>query len=166
MSHYSDAEDSISDFEPDRDGLRKRRAWDPDEKSITSEIKELLEEDVNSLVEEDCIGCPLPSTPEDENILDSEMSDVLKAAVLGTGSVELDFLLFFLFLIIQVIIIIGFSCFGSFLFHRCYLSLFVFVFISVVCLSVFICFFNCQNFCFFQVLFDITHACLIISEYL
>lgn len=38
-------------------------------------------------VEEDCIGCPLPSTPEDENVLDSEMSDVLKAAVLGTGTV-------------------------------------------------------------------------------
>lgn len=38
-------------------------------------------------VEEDCVGCPLPSTPEDENILDSEMSDVLKAAVLGTGRV-------------------------------------------------------------------------------
>lgn len=42
-------------------------------------------------VEEDCIGCPLPSTPEDENVLDSEMSDVIKAAVLGTGSVELVF---------------------------------------------------------------------------
>lgn len=38
-------------------------------------------------VEEDCVGCPLPSTPEDENILDSEMSDVLKAAVLGTVNI-------------------------------------------------------------------------------
>lgn len=42
-------------------------------------------------VEEDCIGCPLPSTPEDENVLASEMSDVIKAAVLGTGSVEIVF---------------------------------------------------------------------------
>lgn len=31
------------------------------------------------------MGCPLPSTPEDENLIDSEMNDVLKAAVLGTG---------------------------------------------------------------------------------
>lgn len=46
MSHYSDAEDSISTDE----GLRKRRLWDPETESITSEIKELLDEDVNSLV--------------------------------------------------------------------------------------------------------------------
>lgn len=88
QSHYSDAEDSIS--ETDHSGLRKRRLiWDPETESIASEIKDLLEDDVNSLVEEDCVGCPLPSTPEDENVLDSEMSDVLKAAVLGTGD-ELD----------------------------------------------------------------------------
>lgn len=50
MSHYSDAEDSISDI-PELDiGLRKRKIWDPETESITSEIKELLEEDVNSLV--------------------------------------------------------------------------------------------------------------------
>lgn len=83
QSHYSDAEDSIS--ETDHSGLRKRRLiWDPETESIASEIKDLLEDDVNSLVEEDCVGCPLPSTPEDENVLDSEMSDVLKAAVLAT----------------------------------------------------------------------------------
>ncbi|XP_017774505.1 PREDICTED: adiponectin receptor protein isoform X2 [Nicrophorus vespilloides] len=87
MSYYSDAEDSIQSLNDHDIGLRKRKAWDPDTESITSEIKDLLEEDVNSLVEEDCVGCPLPSTPEDENILDSEMSDVLKAAVLGD---ELD----------------------------------------------------------------------------
>jgi adiponectin receptor len=85
MSHYSDAEDSIDVADL---GLRKRKLWDPETESITSEIKELLDEDVNSLVEEDCIGCPLPSTPEDENMLDSEMSDVLKAAVLGPGRIE------------------------------------------------------------------------------
>lgn len=50
MSHYSDAEDVINDI-PDFDlGLRKRKLWDPETESITSEIKELLEEDVNSLV--------------------------------------------------------------------------------------------------------------------
>ncbi|XP_018328019.1 adiponectin receptor protein isoform X2 [Agrilus planipennis] len=85
MSHYSDAEDSMLSFSGDETDscLRKRRIWDPDAESITSEIKELLNEDVNSLVEEDCIGCPLPSTPEEENILDTEITDVLKAAVLG-----------------------------------------------------------------------------------
>lgn len=47
MSLYSDAEDSILG---DGDGIRKRKMWDPDSESITSEIKELLDEDVNSLV--------------------------------------------------------------------------------------------------------------------
>ncbi|KAJ8971676.1 hypothetical protein NQ317_011468 [Molorchus minor] len=60
MSHYSDAEDSVTDI-PDLDfGLRKRRLWDPETESITSEIKDLLDDDDNSL-----------------------MSDVLKAAVLA-----------------------------------------------------------------------------------
>lgn len=110
MSHYSDAENSVDSFEePSAAILRRRRVWDSDNESITSEIKDLLEEDVNSLVfycwyrivddvlwvifqaeEEDCIGCPLPSTPEDENILENEMSDVFKAAVLGNlGSIIL-----------------------------------------------------------------------------
>ncbi|KAK4878438.1 hypothetical protein RN001_010944 [Aquatica leii] len=92
MSHYSDAENSVSSLNEvlgtSDVQLRKRRVWDPDTESIASEIKDLLEDDdVNSLVEEDCIGCPLPSTPEDENVLETEMSDVLKAAVLGD---ELD----------------------------------------------------------------------------
>ncbi|XP_045469164.1 adiponectin receptor protein isoform X4 [Harmonia axyridis] len=88
MSHYSDAEDSIGES-AESEGLRKRKVWDLENESLTSEIKELLDDDVNSLVEEDCVGCPLPSTPEDEAVLDSEMSEVLKAAVLGTGD-ELD----------------------------------------------------------------------------
>lgn len=88
MSHYSDAEDSLDVIDL---GLRKRKLWDPETESLTSEIKDLLDDDSNSLVEEECVGCPLPSTPEDENLLDSEMSDVLKAAVLGTGSVVLCF---------------------------------------------------------------------------
>lgn len=48
MSYYSDAEDSIKSLEDV--GIRKRRVWDPDTESITSEIKDLLDEDVNSLV--------------------------------------------------------------------------------------------------------------------
>lgn len=55
MSHYSDAENSVDSFDdlPTDAGdtiLRKRRVWDPDNESITSEIKDLLDEDVNSLV--------------------------------------------------------------------------------------------------------------------
>lgn len=38
MSHYSDAEDSILAID-DEIGVRKRKTWDPDNKSITSEIK-------------------------------------------------------------------------------------------------------------------------------
>lgn len=38
MSHYSDAEDSIKRIEEEL-GVRKRKTWDPDNKSITSEIK-------------------------------------------------------------------------------------------------------------------------------
>lgn len=48
MSYYSDAEDSINSLEDI--GVRKRKIWDPDSASITSEIKDLLDEDVNSLV--------------------------------------------------------------------------------------------------------------------
>lgn len=50
MSHYSDAEDSIRDIQDFEIGLRKRKLWDPETESITSEIKDLLDEDVNSLV--------------------------------------------------------------------------------------------------------------------
>lgn len=62
MSHYSDAEDSPSmDLFKDMPGhsgmmdgakLRRRKGWDSEAESIASEIKELLDEDVNSLVSE------------------------------------------------------------------------------------------------------------------
>lgn len=48
QSHYSDAEDSLT--ETDNSVLRKRKIWDPETESIASEIKDLLEDDVNSLV--------------------------------------------------------------------------------------------------------------------
>lgn len=54
MSHYSDAEDSINDIQDLDIGLRKRKIWDPEAESITSEIKDLLDEDVNSLVSHNC----------------------------------------------------------------------------------------------------------------
>lgn len=45
------------------------------------------------------MGCPLPSTPEDEAILDNEMSDVFKAAVLGRNSVWASCLVVFVVLL-------------------------------------------------------------------
>lgn len=61
MSHYSDTEEQLP---PKDSGLRKRKLWDPETESITSEIKELLEDDVNSLVSDwaavvlkTCDGC-------------------------------------------------------------------------------------------------------------
>lgn len=49
MSHYSDAEDSIGES-AESEGLRKRKIWDLENESLASEIKELLDDDVNSLV--------------------------------------------------------------------------------------------------------------------
>ncbi|XP_026474294.1 adiponectin receptor protein-like isoform X3 [Ctenocephalides felis] len=64
--------------------LRKRQIWHPDEDSMRSEIKDLLDDDGVSLAEEeDGAGCPLPSTPEDQLLLDAEMTEVLKAGVLS-----------------------------------------------------------------------------------
>lgn len=56
MSHYSDAEDTLDLFRdlPGCSGegeLRRRKGWDLDEaESMASEIKDLLDEDVNSMV--------------------------------------------------------------------------------------------------------------------
>lgn len=56
MSRYSDPDNSADSYESlpmeevEDTVLRKRKLWDPDTESITSEIKDLLEEDVNSLV--------------------------------------------------------------------------------------------------------------------
>ncbi|CAG5090848.1 Similar to AdipoR: Adiponectin receptor protein (Drosophila melanogaster) [Cotesia congregata] len=49
------------------------------------EVKELLDDDDASCLaeEEDGVGCPLPSTPEDDHLLDCEMTEVLKAGVLS-----------------------------------------------------------------------------------
>lgn len=61
--------------------LRRRIPWS-DRVSLNSdipglhEVKELLEEDETSCLaeEEDGVGCPLPSTPEDDRLLDCEVN--------------------------------------------------------------------------------------------
>lgn len=63
----------------DESTLRHRTPWSG--KSLLNsdvpgikDLKDLLEEDdSSSLVEEDGAGCPLPSTPEDQLLLDSEV---------------------------------------------------------------------------------------------
>lgn len=54
--------------------LRKRHPWN----SLVSESIDLLA-DVDELddeEEDDGVGCPLPSTPEDNQLLEAEVSDV------------------------------------------------------------------------------------------
>lgn len=63
------------------DGLRRRQTWDPDSSSLTSNIDDLSDDEL--VEEEDGVGCPLPSTPEDHELLDAEMTEVLKAGVLS-----------------------------------------------------------------------------------
>lgn len=71
-------------LDPDM-SLRKRRGWYPDTDSIVSQGIDLLDDDDDELVEEeeDGAGCPLPSTPEDSQLLEAEMTEVLKAGVLS-----------------------------------------------------------------------------------
>ncbi|CAH2055893.1 unnamed protein product, partial [Iphiclides podalirius] len=60
------------------DGLRHRQGWDPEAESLASQMDELDE-----VLAEEEEGCPLPSTPEDQHLLDAEMAEVLKAGVLS-----------------------------------------------------------------------------------
>ncbi|KAH8306283.1 hypothetical protein KR018_005884 [Drosophila ironensis] len=61
--------------------LRKRRGWGPED-SLSANDLDLLEYD-DELGEEDDAGCPLPSTPEDTQLIEAEMTEVLKAGVLS-----------------------------------------------------------------------------------
>lgn len=62
------------------EGLRHRIPWG-DRASLGNDlpglhdVEELLEDDVSSCLgeEEDGVGCPLPSTPEDDRLLDCEV---------------------------------------------------------------------------------------------
>lgn len=53
--------------------IRKRRAWQADIDSLASQDLDLLDIDDDELVEEDEAGCPLPSTPEDNQLLEEEV---------------------------------------------------------------------------------------------
>ncbi|XP_017131438.1 adiponectin receptor protein isoform X1 [Drosophila elegans] len=61
--------------------LRKRRGWGPED-SLSANDLDLLGYD-DELAEEDDAGCPLPSTPEDTQLIEAEMTEVLKAGVLS-----------------------------------------------------------------------------------
>nr|XP_043065915.1 adiponectin receptor protein-like [Drosophila bipectinata]XP_043065916.1 adiponectin receptor protein-like [Drosophila bipectinata] len=52
--------------------LRKRRGWGPED-SLSANDLGLLEYD-DELGEEDDAGCPLPSTPEDTQLIEAEVS--------------------------------------------------------------------------------------------
>ncbi|KAK6618592.1 hypothetical protein RUM43_012983 [Polyplax serrata] len=101
MSDYEDAVESADDTSsPEAHGytkgsLRHRPTplplWDPDDLLLSeevpgfNEVKELLEEDDGSGLddEEDGVGCPLPSTPVEQTLLETEITEVLKAGVLS-----------------------------------------------------------------------------------
>lgn len=83
MSDYEDAISTLED--PLGLGLRRRpTAWDPDRESLSSSnvpgLRELLEDDDDASVlegdDDDGAGCPLPSTPVDENLLDCQVGCV------------------------------------------------------------------------------------------
>lgn len=58
--------------------LRKRRPWNPDGSlSVSGDIDLLGDDDgLDDEEEEDGVGCPLPSTPEDNQLLEAEVSDL------------------------------------------------------------------------------------------
>lgn len=80
MSHfnevYTSAELNMGGMLDDR--IRKRRAWLPDTDSLVSDDLGILDDDdddddVLDEEEEDGVGCPLPSTPEDNQLLEAEV---------------------------------------------------------------------------------------------
>ncbi|XP_055678397.1 adiponectin receptor protein [Lutzomyia longipalpis] len=82
---------SVLTLMEDLSSLRKRRAWNPEVDSLASgdddiDLLGMVEDDDDDLgdeEEEDGVGCPLPSTPEDNQLLEAEMTEVLKAGVLS-----------------------------------------------------------------------------------
>ncbi|KAG8323165.1 Adiponectin receptor protein 2 [Homalodisca vitripennis] len=87
MSDYEDAIESLDDVAGAvANGTRLRHRpstlnWDLDQISLSSEVpglhevKDLLESDVSSALSEDELagGCPLPSTPVDPRLLETEV---------------------------------------------------------------------------------------------
>lgn len=83
MSHYTEV-DSSDDMESslnlnlnlsdDDLVIRKRRPWNPEIDSLGSGELDILDDDDDALYEEeDGGGCPLPSTPEDNQLLEAEV---------------------------------------------------------------------------------------------
>lgn len=95
MSQYEDVilEDKGNDENNILDsGIRHRIPWS-DRVLLSSEVpglhevKELLDDDDASCLaeEEDGVGCPLPSTPEDDHLLDCEVRNhVFDARLIGS----------------------------------------------------------------------------------
>lgn len=50
--------------------IRKRHVWSPEEDSLESADIDLMDDDEEL---EDGAGCPLPSTPEDNELLEAEV---------------------------------------------------------------------------------------------
>lgn len=81
MSRFPDI-DSSADRDSELDlnileemRIRKRRPWNPDGSLVSGEIDLLDDDDVIDEEEEDCVGgCPLPSTPEDNQLLEAEVN--------------------------------------------------------------------------------------------
>jgi len=68
--------------------LRKRHRWSINDSSdsfdinsLTNPLEDILNDDDDDL--EDGPGCPLPSTPDDTTLIESDMTEVLKAGVLA-----------------------------------------------------------------------------------
>lgn len=76
----SDEDDDI--FDEVKMILRKRRAWDHADALSANDLDLLGDDDVLA-EDEDEAGCPLPSTPEDTQLIEAEMTEVLKAGVLS-----------------------------------------------------------------------------------
>ncbi|XP_017847523.1 adiponectin receptor protein isoform X2 [Drosophila busckii] len=53
--------------------LRKRRGWGPEDSISQSGLDLDLLDDDDELVEQDDVGCPLPSTPEDTQLIEAEV---------------------------------------------------------------------------------------------
>ncbi|XP_030371323.1 adiponectin receptor protein isoform X1 [Scaptodrosophila lebanonensis] len=71
----SENNDDVEDmFEQVKMILRKRRGWGPED-SLSHNDLDLLGDDDDELVEEDDAGCPLPSTPEDTQLIEAEMQE-------------------------------------------------------------------------------------------
>ena len=61
-------------------GLRKRHGWHTDNESLGSDEDDEIDllDDEDELVEDedDAVGCPLPSTPEDNQLLEEEVNNL------------------------------------------------------------------------------------------